>query len=82
MQDVQLKGFSDLSEARIGVTWLHALIGSFTAVAGLWLVLQMNDILPKRLHVAWWKNLMRLTLAGYWASALLGLGAYYTFYVG
>ena len=82
MQDVQLKGLADLGEARTGVTWLHALIGTCTAIAGLWLVLQMNDILPRRLHVAWWKNLMRLTLAGYWTSALLGLGAYYTWYVG
>ena len=82
MQDVQLKGLSDLGEARIGVTWLHAFIGAFTAISGLWLVLQMNDILPQRLHIASWKNLMRLTLAGYWASALLGLGAYYTWYVG
>ncbi len=82
MQDVQLKSVADLGEARVGVTWLHALIGTFTTAAGLWLVLQMNDILPQRLHVAWWKSLMRLTLAGYWASALLGLGAYYTWYVG
>lgn len=82
MQDVQLKGLADLSEARIGVTWLHAFIGASTAISGLWLVLQMNDVLPQRLHVAWWKNLMRLTLAGYWASALLGLGAYYTWYAG
>jgi hypothetical protein len=82
MQDVKLESAADLGKARAAVTWLHALVGTLTAAAGLWLVLQMNDILPRRLQVAWWKNLMRLTLAGYWASALLGLGAYYTWYAG
>lgn len=82
MQDVRLDSLADLGAARAAVTWLHALFGTFTAIAGLWLVLQMNDILPRRLHLAWWKTLMRLTLAGYWASALLGLGAYITWYAG
>jgi hypothetical protein len=40
----------------------------------------MNDILPRRFHVAWWKNLMRLTLAGYWAVAVLGFLTYYFWY--
>jgi hypothetical protein len=51
-------------------------------VAGLWLVLQMNDILPRRLHITGWKNLMRLTLAAYWVVALLGLAIYKFWYVG
>ncbi len=59
------------------ITIVHALVGTFTVVAGLWLVLQMNDVLPPRLHVRGWKTLMRLTLAGYWAVALLGIATYY-----
>jgi hypothetical protein len=82
MQDVRLGSLADLGNARAAVTWLHALLGAFTAVAGLWLVLQMNDLLPRRWHLAGWKTLMRLTLAGYWASALLGFGAYLTWYAG
>ena len=82
MQDVKLAKAADLADARIGVTWLHAAVGAFTLVAGMWLVLQMNDVLPKALHVAWWKNLMRATLAGYWAVALLGLATYYFWYAG
>jgi hypothetical protein len=76
----KLNGLADLADPGIGLTWLHALIGSLTALAGLWLVLQMNDILPQRFHITWWKNLMRLTLAGYWIVALLGFATYYFWY--
>ena len=76
----KLKSIAELADPGIGITWLHALIGTITFVAGLWLVLQMNDILPKRFHIAWWKNLMRMTLAGYWAVALLGFATYYYWY--
>jgi uncharacterized membrane protein YozB (DUF420 family) len=81
LQDVRLKSLADLAETRLWITWLHALIGIFTAVSGLWLVLQMNDILPQRHHVGWWKNLMRVTLAGYWMVALLGFATYYFWYI-
>ena len=80
LADVKIAASVDLLEPRVAVTWLHAAIGSFTVVAGLWLVLQMNGVLPKRIHVRGWKNLMRLTLAGYWAVALLGLATYYLWY--
>ena len=82
MQDVKPAKLADLTEARIGITWLHALAGSFTVASGLWLVLQMNGILPKRWRVKWWKNLMRATLAGYWIVALGGMVTYYYWYVG
>ena len=76
----KLNSFAELADPGIGITWLHALIGTATFVAGLWLVLQMNDILPKRFHITWWKNLMRMTLAGYWIVALLGFATYYYWY--
>ncbi len=82
MQDVKLAKAADLANWRIVVTWLHAAVGTLTALAGLWIVLQMNDVLPHGLHVAGWKNLMRATLAGYWATALLGFTTYYFWYVG
>jgi len=81
MQDVKLVKTADLADWRIGVTWLHAAVGALTALAGLWIVLQMNDILPRGLHVADWKNLMRAALAGYWATALLGFATYYFWYI-
>jgi hypothetical protein len=53
-----------------------------TLAAGLWLVLQMNDVLPQRWHTAKWKTLMRITLTGYWLGALVGIGIYYAWNVG
>jgi hypothetical protein len=81
MQDVRIGAGADLADWRIGVTWLHAAVGSLTAAAGLWIVLQMNNLLPAGLRVAAWKNLMRAALAGYWLTALLGLVTYYFWYV-
>ena len=82
MQDVGIANAGDLADWRVGVTWLHAGAGTLTALAGLWIVLQMNDVLPRGLHVSWWKNLMRAALAGYWLTALLGFATYYFWYVG
>jgi hypothetical protein len=72
-----LRALRDVGNA---LTVLHALVGTFTVLAGIWLVLQMNDALPTRLHVGWWKGLMRATLAGYWLVLLLGLATYYYWY--
>jgi CDGSH-type Zn-finger protein/uncharacterized membrane protein YozB (DUF420 family) len=69
------------AKTHVWVPWLHAAVGAATAVSGLWLVSQMNGWLPRRLHVRGWKTMMRLTLAGYWIVALLGLGIYYVWYV-
>jgi len=81
MQDVKISSPGDLADWRVGVSWLHAGIGTLTALAGMWIVLQMNDVLPRILHVSWWKNLMRAALAGYWLTALLGFATYYFWYI-
>src|SRR5215470_17018375 len=81
LQDVKIAGIADLANWRTGVTWLHALAGTLTALAGLWIVLQMNNVLPASLHVGGWKNLMRGALAGYWVTGLLGLLTYYLWYI-
>lgn len=81
MQDVKVASPADLADWRIGVTWLHAAAGTLTAIAGLWIVLQMNNVLPENLHVRGWKNLMRAALAGYWLTALLGFLTYYFWYI-
>lgn len=81
MQDVKITQAADLAAWRVGLTWLHATVAALTALAGLWIVLQMNGVLPRRLHVRGWKNLMRATLAGYWLSALLGGATYYFWYI-
>lgn len=71
---------SDLANDGNLVIVAHALVGTLTLIAGLWLVLQMNDILPQRFHIRGWKTLMRATLAGYWAVALLGIATYRVWY--
>lgn len=81
MQDVKIAKVAAFADWRIAVTWLHAAVGTLTALAGLWIVLQMNGALPERLHVAWWKTLMRATLAGYWLTGLLGFLTYYFWYI-
>src|SRR6266571_4620406 len=81
MQDVKIAKAAALADWRIAVTWLHAAAGTLTALAGLWIVLQMNDVLPRGLHVAAWKNLMRAAFAGYWATGLLGFLTYYLWYI-
>jgi hypothetical protein len=81
MQDVRIESARALADWRVGLTWLHAASGTLTALASLWIVLQMNGVLPQRLHVGWWRNLMRAALAGYWLTALLGFATYYLWYV-
>jgi hypothetical protein len=78
----KLASFADLARWSSALPWLHAAIGALTLAGALWLVLQMNDVLPARWHIAWWKRLMRLTLAGYWTVALLGIALYFQWYVG
>jgi len=80
MQDVKPAHPGDFADWRIGVTWLHALAGTLAALSGLWIVLQMNDVLPRSWHIKGWKNLMRATLAAYWLVALLGFATYYFWY--
>ena len=81
MEDVKIDKAAHLADWRVGVTWLHAGAGTLTALAGSWIVLQMNNVLPRSLHVSWWKNLMRAALAGYWLTAFLGFATYYFWYL-
>lgn len=80
MAGFKLPSWKALADVGNLLTVVHGLVGTFTFLAGLWLVLQMNDVLPARFHVRQWKGLMRLTLAGYWAVALLGIATYYYWY--
>ena len=80
MVEVIPESAADMAQTRVWLGWLHAVIGSVTVAGGLWLILQMNDILPSRCHIRRWKNLMRATLAGYWAVALMGFVTYYLWY--
>ena len=80
--NAKVSSFADLAHWSAALPWLHAMLGALTVIGALWLVLQMNDVLPKAWHIAWWKPLMRMTLAGYWAVALLGIVLYFQWYAG
>jgi hypothetical protein len=80
MRTFKLAHLSDLAHSGNLITVTHATIGTLTFLAGLWLVLQMNDLLPARWHIRGWRTLMRATLAGYWAVALLGIATYRVWY--
>ena len=81
MENAALESAADLAKMHIWLPWLHAALGTATVACGLWLVLQMNDILPRSLHVRGWKTLMRVTLAGYWLVALSGSALYYVWFI-
>lgn len=81
MENAMVQSPADLAMVSNWVPWLHAAMGAATVIAGLWLVLQMNGLLPQRFHVRGWKTLMRLTLAGYWAVALTGMALYYVWFL-
>jgi uncharacterized membrane protein YozB (DUF420 family) len=80
IRTLKLAHLSDLANSGNFIIVAHATVGALTLFAGLWLVLQMNDVLPQRLHIHGWKTLMRVTLAGYWAVALLGIATYRVWY--
>jgi uncharacterized membrane protein YozB (DUF420 family) len=81
MQNAMVESAAELAMIGNWVPWLHATLGTATVISGLWLVLQMNGLLPRRLHVRGWKKLMQLTLAGYWAVALSGIAVYYVWFL-
>ena len=81
MENAAFESAAEFSQIHIWVPWLHATVGAATVASGLWLVLQMNGLLPKRLHVRGWKTMMRVTLWGYWVVALLGLTIYYLWFL-
>lgn len=80
MRTFKLVHWSDLTNTGNLIIVVHGLVGTLTLAAGLWLVLQMNDLLPGGWHVRGWKRLMQLTLAGYWIMALLGIATYRAWY--
>jgi hypothetical protein len=80
MQNAKVTSLEQLKDTQTAIAWIHATVGVLTIAGGVWLVLQMNNVLPARWHVTRWKLLMRLTLAGYWIVALLGVTTYYFWY--
>jgi uncharacterized membrane protein YozB (DUF420 family) len=71
----------NLSQAFGIVSTIHAALGLLAIGCGVYLILRMNRLIPKKWRIKGWKRLMRLTLALYLLVGLLGLGIYYVWYV-
>ena len=80
LADVWPGKLADFADARFWVTWLHAAIGSLTLLSAVHIVSAMNGWLPKKLQLQSWKMQMRMTFAGFWIAALLGIATYYVYY--
>ena len=72
---------ANLSEAHAAISTIHAGLGTLTILCGVYLLLRMNQLIPKKYRIKWWKNLMRLTLGLYWLVGLLGIATYYIWYI-
>ncbi len=71
----------NLSQAFGIVSTIHAAFGLLAIGCGIYLILRMNRLIPKKWRIKWWKRLMHLTLALYLLVGVLGLGIYYVWYV-
>jgi hypothetical protein len=60
----------------------HGTVGVIAILTGLYLLLAMNDLLPKNWQIKNWKNLMRFTFWAYCAVAVGGIAVYTLFFLG
>jgi hypothetical protein len=60
----------------------HGIVGIIAILTGLYLILAMNDLLPKSWQIKNWKNLMRFAIWAYGAVALGGIAVYSLFFLG
>jgi len=70
-----------LLRAYYATSAIHSLLGTITILCAVYLILWMNQLIPKAWGGKWWRNMMRATLAMYWITGLFGLGTYYVWYV-
>jgi hypothetical protein len=72
---------ANLLQAHAAISTVHASLGLVTILCGVYLLLRMNQLIPKKYRIRWWKNLMRMTLGLYWLVGLLGVFTYYIWYI-
>lgn len=71
----------NLSQAYGLLPTIHATLGLLAIFCGVYLILRMNQWIPKKWRIKWWKNLMRFTLALYWLVGIFGLLIYYVWFM-
>lgn len=60
----------------------HGVAGIIAMLTGLFIILMMNDLVPKGWQIKQWKNLMRFAIWAYGAVGVGGLAVYALFYLG
>ena len=70
-----------LSQAFGIVSTIHAALGLLAISCGIYLILRMNQRIPKKWRIKGWKRMMRLTLVLYLLVGVLGLGIYYVWFI-
>jgi hypothetical protein len=63
------------------VEGFHGLMGTLSILAGLFLILRMNNALPNPMRITWWKNLMRITFGLYLLVGIGGVALYVLLYI-
>jgi len=71
-----------LLEGTYGVTTIHAFVGTFGLLLGLFIVLRANGLVPKALRFTNYKLFMRTSYGLYMLATLIGVIVYITVYVG
>jgi uncharacterized membrane protein YozB (DUF420 family) len=70
-----------LLEGTYGITTLHALIGAFGLLLGVFVVLRANGLMPKPLRFKNYKLFMRTSYVLYMLATLVGVIVYITVYI-
>jgi uncharacterized membrane protein YozB (DUF420 family) len=71
----------EFSQIHVIVSSIHAALGLLAIFCGVYLILRMNQLIPKSWRIKKWKRLMRITLGLYVLVGLIGIGVYYFWYV-
>ena len=72
---------SKLLMGSYGVTTLHAVVGLFGLLLGIFVVLRGNELVPKRLRFNNYKLFMRTSYALYMAATFIGVVVYIMAYI-
>jgi uncharacterized membrane protein YozB (DUF420 family) len=71
----------EFSQVHVIVSTIHAALGLLAIFCGVYLILRMNQLIPKSWRIKKYKNMMRLTLTLYLLVGLIGIGVYYFWYI-
>lgn len=69
-----------LLEGTYGVTTIHAIIGMFGLILGVFIALEANELGPSRFRLKNYKHIMRISYSLYMLATLVGVVVYIAVY--